>query len=168
MELYPVKLICHKNSRRRGIMLIECLVYLALFAVVLGFAYGAWDRCVANSKRLNQNVDDVVRALQAGERWRDDVRAAKSVEISGESLRLAQSNSVIEYVFDGQSVLRREKADAPLVKFLPRVKLSRMEADARSQVRAWSWIVELSVKPGADRFHPLFSFEAVPAGSQTP
>jgi Flp pilus assembly protein TadB len=148
-------------------LLMECLVYMALLAVVLDLAYAAYYRCAENSQRLNQNVDDVVRALQAGEHWRDDIRAAMSITPSADSLRLVQSNATVEYVFDGNAVWRRPMAGAPLARFLPAVKSSRMESDARRLVTAWSWKVELLSRGAPERFRPFFTFEAVPSGTPT-
>lgn len=156
------------NPRRRhageeGMLLIECLVYIALLFIVLNLAFAAWYRCSENSKRLNRNVDDVVLALQAGERWRDDIRAAMSITASGGSLELAQSNATVSYVFEGDAVLRRAKSGTPLVRFLSGIKSSQMRKDARSEVAAWNWQVQLAPR-GAEHFAPFFAFEAVAQG----
>jgi hypothetical protein len=148
-------------------LLIECLVYLALLVIFLNLAYATYDRCAGNSKRLGQNVDDLVRALQAGERWRDDIRAALKVTSSVDSLRLVQSNTTVDYVFEGNAVWRRAKAGDPLARFLPAVKSSRMETDARREVTAWSWKVELLTRGPPERYRPFFAFEAVPSSPQT-
>jgi len=148
-------------------LLIESLTYMTLLVVVLGLAYGAYYRCAENSKRLNNNVDDVVRALQAGERWRDDIRAATAIEPAEDSLRLVQSNATVDYMFDGNAVWRRANAGAPLARFLPAVKSSRMEPDARREVTAWSWKVELVTLAEPERFRPFFTFEAVPSAVHT-
>jgi type II secretory pathway component PulJ len=162
------KIIRRRNPvREQGMLLMECLVYMALLVVVLNLAVAAYNRCAENSKRLNQNVDDVVRALQAGERWRDDIRAAMAIDSSEDSLRLVQSNATVDYMFDGHAVWRRANAGAPLARFLPAVKWSRMEKDARREVTAWSWRVELLTRGAPERYRPFFTFEAVPSGPQT-
>jgi hypothetical protein len=89
--------------------LIECVVYMALLFVVLELAYAAYYRCEESSKHLGQNVDDVVRALQAGERWRDDIRAATAITSSGDSLQLVQTNGTIDYVVKENTVWRRAR-----------------------------------------------------------
>jgi Tfp pilus assembly protein PilE len=156
-------MIRRPNARReQGMLLIECLVYMALFVVVLNLAFAAYNRSVENSKRLNQNVDDVVRALQAGERWREDIRAAMAIDSSEDSLRLVQSNATVDYMFDCHAIWRRANAGAPMARFLPAVKSSRMERDARREVTAWSWKVELLTRGAPPRYRPFFTFEAVP------
>jgi hypothetical protein len=148
-------------------LLTECLVYMALLVVVLGLAYEAYYRCEENSKRLNQNVDDIVRVLQAGELWREDIRTAQAVTASEASLRLAQSNATVEYVFEGNAVWRRAGGQVAPARFLPGVKASRMEKDERRHVTAWRWEVELASREKAPRYRPFFTFEAVPGGGGT-
>ena len=148
-------------------LLMECLVYMALLVVVLGLAFEAYYRCEENSKRLNQNVDDIVRVLQAGERWREDIRTAQAVTAAEDSLRLAQSNATVDYVFERNAVWRRAGAQGPLAPFLRGVKSSRMERDERRRVTAWRWEVELASREKAPRYRPFFTFEAAPAGGGT-
>jgi hypothetical protein len=156
----------YKTDTRAGMLLIECLVYIALLAVVLGLAYAAYYRCEDNSKRLGRSVDDVLRALQAGERWRDDVRAATNVILAENALRLVQTNATVDYVFGGDAIWRWAGNGAPPALFLAGLKSSRMEPDARREVAAWRWEVELARGRGAPaRFHPFFTFEAVPPGA---
>src|SRR5208282_6578610 len=148
-----VKTFSRPEPRRQsGMLLMECLVYMFLLVIILGLAYEAYYRCADNSKRLNQNVDDIVRALQAGESWRDDIRAALEVTPAADSLRLVQSNATVDYVFDQNAVWRRAGKGAPLARFLPAVKASRMEKDERHHVTAWRWVVELSTREKSPRF----------------
>ena len=165
-----MKLIYHKvrgrdSQRERGMLLIECLVYIALLLVVLNLAYAAYNRCADNSKRLSKNVDDVVRVLQAGELWRDDIRAATNIAAANDALHLTQRTAAIDYVFADGAVWRRAGADGPLTRFLPAVKSSHMEKDARREVAAWRWNVELLTRGAPGKFRPLFTFEAVPPGA---
>ncbi|MGA2747276.1 MAG: hypothetical protein ABSG59_00760 [Verrucomicrobiota bacterium] len=156
----------HKRTRRQrregeeGWLLLECLVYIAMLAVILNLAYAAYNRCSDNARHLNRSVDDIVRTLQAGERWRADVRAATAVSPADDSLRLIQSNGTIEYSFAGGAVWRRAGPDGRLVRFLPDVKVSRMEPDARAEARAWRWEIELRTAEKTPKVRPLFSFEA--------
>ena len=57
-------------------MLMECLVYIAVFAILLGGGTAAFYFCWDHSKALIYATDDIASALHAGERWRADVRAA--------------------------------------------------------------------------------------------
>ena len=62
----------------RGYSLIECLVYIAVLAVVLNLSFVAYYRYDQHTHSLRRNADDITRALRAGERWREDVRTASA------------------------------------------------------------------------------------------
>ena len=156
---------------RRGYLLVEVMVYIAVIVAVLGVAYAAMYRCIDSSIALRRNADDITSALQAGERWRADVRAATgSVRVedsaAGQLLYLEGAGKTVVYHFATNSVARR-LGEGPWVRLLPHVKASTMSADSRQQVTAWRWELELqtratgSVRPG--RIRPLFTFFAVPA-----
>ena len=66
-------------SRARGasgVLLIECLVYVFVFAILLGGATTVFYFCWDHSRAVIFTTDDIASALRAGERWRADVRAA--------------------------------------------------------------------------------------------
>ncbi len=155
------------SSNQSGVALLDCLVYLSLLMIVLGLAYAGFYAVFENTMRLNRNAADIVRALQAGDQWREDVRRAsgapKLLELQGQTaLHIPQTNGDLVYFFKTNTVLRKAGAAAPVL-FLPQVKDSRMEIDQRRHVASWRWEVELQ-KPGTtSRLKPLFTFQAVPA-----
>jgi len=53
---------------KRGIALVECLVYFAVTSMIIGLALEAFFRCQTNSRDLDRNVNDIARVLRAGER----------------------------------------------------------------------------------------------------
>src|SRR5580765_2729022 len=71
-----MRLLGRSKSRSNGFLLIDCLVYIGLLAVLLGLAFIAFYRVSDYSRHLSQNAADISRALYAGERWRKDVRTA--------------------------------------------------------------------------------------------
>lgn len=150
-----------------GYMIIECLVYCVVLLILLAVAYSAFYRCTANSVALRRNTDDIASALQAGERWRADVRAATS-EIRSESLgdetvlHLPTARGEIVYTFTTNAVLRGFGGN-PGTCLLPSVAASVMQPETRDGVTAWRW--ELALKPRSKkpvRVQPLFTFLAVP------
>ena len=158
------------KTQPRGYLLIEALVYIGVVAALLGVAYAASYRCIDRSIALRRNADDITSALHAGERWRDDVRAAASqVRLenteAGQLLYLDGPSRAVVYSFSTNTVSRR-LGTGPWVRLLPNVKSSIMTADQRARVTAWRWELELqprqsgSVKPS--RVRPLFTFIAVP------
>lgn len=162
-----MKIAASRNRSRRGILLIECLVYMGALFAVLGVAYsvcfGFWD----NALGLRRNADDIASALRAGERWRDDVRSASAplrVEDStgGTVLHIPHKTGEILYRFSETSISRRGNETGPWIPMLARVKSSLMREDKRRQVTAWRWEIELMARHKSVRLHPLFTFEAVP------
>ena len=156
------------NSPRSGILLVECLVYIAVFVVVMGVAYGAFYRCLVNARNLRRNAEDIERVLQAGERWRADIRATHGrpwqENRPGEQiLHLPQAANEITYVSQREILWRRAPGRTPEV-VLTGIRQSKMIADTRTQVAAWRWEVELKAAQKVVRLRPLFSFEAVPVG----
>lgn len=156
-------------SRRGGFSLIEVLVYMGLFFLITGCATVAFTQFWDESHALRRDTEDIVRALDAGDRWRADLRSASgkaevSVTNGDEVLRIPSARGDIFYEFsNGQ--LHRQGGGGPRVVLLPNVKSSRMEADARSGIPAWRWELELKTSKRTAQVRPLFTFEAVPGGA---
>ncbi len=151
---------------RRGVLLMECLVYMAVSVVLLGIATMALYEGLDNMKALRSNADDIARALQAGELWREDVRSATGpihLAGNGETIEIPNPSGNIFYRFADARVSRRTGLDTAWRVVLPRVQRSQMAADARQGVTAWRWELELKTSRRAHiRVHPLFTFFAVP------
>ena len=164
---------CFRSQRAQAFSLVELLVYLALFAVVAGLGIAAFFHCRDSAESLRRTSDDIVLTLQAGERWREDVRGAVAplqfVEADGEQqVIIPQKTNQIAYRFSKQAVWRRADTNAIWVPLLPKVKQSRMERDARQHVTAWRWEVELKTRRPESRLRPFFTFEAVALGGTQP
>ena len=148
-------------------MLVECLVYCALVCVIFGLAYGTYFRAQDGSRALQRNAIDISRALDAGERWREDIRLAHIVSVSGDSLKLTQPSGVVEYTFSRGAIWRRA-GSGPTVRLLSGVMDSYMQPDPRSQVKAWKWELELVSQKKKAKVTPLFTFLAVPKTTDKP
>ena len=159
----------------RAFLLIDCLVYVALLFLLLALAFAAYYQAFDNSKRLHRSAADIARAVNAGERWRADVRAVTSpprLEQAGAEtvLRLPRAQGDVLYTFRDGAVFRRDagRPKSGWMPFLPEVKSSRMSPDSRQQVTAWRWELELASAKKAPRVKPLFTFEAVPTTDRKP
>jgi Tfp pilus assembly protein FimT len=148
-----------------GILLVECMVYIAVFALLLGIGtlafYSFWD----HSKALLHSTDDIESALHAGERWRADVRSATgqiSLESTpaGELLRIPHGDDEVLYDFRNGTVQRRKSSSNASELLFATVKTSQMVKDGRDAGRAWRW--ELELLPRHKEMHvPLqFTFDA--------
>jgi Tfp pilus assembly protein FimT len=110
MKLQP-NLSC---VRIAGVSLIECLVYIAVFGILLGLGTGAFFFCWDHTRAVLYATNDIESALRAGERWRADVRAATG-EISvkttstGQIVTIPEGTKEIFYRF-ASGELRRQVA----------------------------------------------------------
>lgn len=158
---------CVLTFCNQGVMLIECLLYIGMFFVILGVAFGVFYACWDSAKALRRNTDQIAATLRTGERWRQDVRSATAslrVEDSTEGtiLRIPEKSGQIEWRFSEGALWRRANGNEEWMRKLDGVKSSRMENDHREKVNAWRWEVELTTRRKGARVVPLFTFEAVP------
>jgi hypothetical protein len=154
-----------KMRRAAGIMLTECLVYLAVFAILSSIGMAAFYFCWDHTKAVIFATEDVSSALRAGERWRADVRGATgkiSVETTatGELVRIPETEKEIVYRFESGEVRREIPALKNSQLLLPKVKTSQMKADARGTVSAWRWELELTPRRKETQLPLLFTFAA--------
>jgi Tfp pilus assembly protein FimT len=152
--------------RQTGIMLMQCLVYMSVFAILLGIGTAAFYFCWDHTRAVISATDDIASALHAGERWRADVRSATgtiSVEAmaAGETVRIPKANGgEIRYRFENGE-LRREMSDGQVSwRLLSKVKASEMKTELRSGVTAWRWELELTPRRKEGALPLRFTFEA--------
>ena len=154
-----------------GVLLVECVVYIGLFAIVLGMALASFFLCWDNSKAFLYATDDIGAALRAGERWRADVRSATgkiTVETTsqGALLRIPHGKNTILYRF-GANEIRRQLASSNFSEsLLTTVQASQMVSERRGPVNAWRWELGLKVRPKEAHLPLSFTFEA--AAGTTP
>ena len=175
-----MKFISKSQTSRTGnsqaYLLMETLVYIGLLFVVAGLGYAVVYRCIEQSVLLRRSTEDMARALDAGERWRADVRAASAgISLDGgqtnQLLHLKSSRGEVTYRFAAGAVERRVSSGS-WISMLSNVKASAMVSDTRANANAWRWELELqprkraSAQPG--RVRPLFTFIAVPQPGTNP
>ena len=145
---------------QRGYSLIEMLVYIAVLAVVLNLSFAAYYRYDLYTRNLRRNADDIVRAMRAGERWRDDVRMATAPPHAIDNgVAIPRLSGEIDYVFSDGTVWRQVAGVRTIA--LKQVKTSSMSADPRQHVDAWRWELELTSPKKLVLVRPLFTFTAV-------
>jgi hypothetical protein len=154
--------------RQAGVLLVECLVYIAVFGVLLGGGMAAFYFCWDHTKALTYATNDITAALRAGERWREDVRSTTG-EISiattatGEVLRIPETKNEVVYRFESGEVRRENPALHQSLLLLPKVKNSQMTAEPRGSVSAWRWELQLMERRKETHLPLLFTFEAARA-----
>jgi len=162
MKLHPA---ISRTRHRAGMLLLECLVYIAVFAILLGGATTAFYFCWDHSDALIYATDDIASALRAGERWRADLRAATgkiTVETTaiGEVVQIPEGAKKITYRFESGEVRRQASASGNPQLLLANVKTSQMQMDSRGAVSAWRWELELLQRRKGTFLPLLFTFEA--------
>jgi hypothetical protein len=157
-----------KSRQVAGILLVECVTYLAVFTILTAVGMGAFYLCWDDSKAVVDSTDDIGAALRAGERWRADVRSASgkiTVEDSatGELVRIPASGREIVYRFESGQLRREISAGQNPQLLLATVNTSLMSEETRNGVTAWRWELDLRVRRPETHLPLLFTFEAVQA-----
>ena len=155
----------------RGILLIECLIYIGTFTVIMLVAMQMFYQSRENSDRLRRHSDSITRALHAGEVWREEIRsAAASPHIvshpSQTWLAIPQATNVVLYTHFKDAIWKQSHEGARWILVLAGVTGSRMESDARKHVIAWRWDLELVIKGKRKKTRPTFTFLSVPSSGQ--
>jgi hypothetical protein len=154
-----------------GYLLLECMFYIAVFAIVTGLALTTFFLCWDNSKALRYTADDIASALRAGERWRADIRSATGIitiehTTTGELLRIPCGTNEVLYRFAADKIHRQSASSGFAGSMLTAVETSQMVMDRRGPVSAWRWELELKPHRGITHVPLQFSFEA--AAKTTP
>jgi hypothetical protein len=149
-----------------GMLLIQCLVYIAVFAILLGLGTAAFYFCWNHSEALITSTNDIEAALHMGERWRADVRSATgkiTVETTskGEVIQIPEGEKEVVYRYADGELCRQAGPSAFPEVLLPKVKTSEMREDLRGSVIAWQWSVELLQHRKETHLPLWFTFEAV-------
>ena len=155
--------------RRRGFLVVEALMYMALLLMFSTLAYQVYHRAKQQSADIHRQSRQISLAMRAGERWRADVRQATvapewipSAWHKAVVMRLTTPTGNIDYFFEGSRVWRKA-GDAPKEKILFNVKSSEMVDDPHGAIPAVRWELELKTQGGRRaRTRPLFTFLAVP------
>ena len=121
-----------RGRRRAGILLTECLVYIAVFSILLGIGTAAFYFCWDHTRAVIYDTEDIAAALRTGELWRADVRTATgkiSVEVTatGEVVRIPEAGKQIAYRFEAGELRRETSLPGNSRLLLPKVKMSENE-----------------------------------------
>jgi hypothetical protein len=149
-----------------GILLIECLVYLGVFAILMGLGMAAFYVCSNHAHAVISATDNIASTLRAGERWRADIRAATGAIHVGtrsesETVRIPVGGKTIDYRFNSGEVFRRVASSGISQLLLPKVEWSRMTMQQRGGITAWRWELQLKQSRNHTRMPLVFTFEAV-------
>jgi hypothetical protein len=151
---------------------MDCLMFIALLALILSLSFAAFYRALENSRNLSRNAADIARTLNAGDRWREDVRSTTgpprlSNDGAAVMLQLPQATGEVRYVYREGAVFRQATPLTNWLAVLASVRSSQMIEQRRQRITSWRWEVELQGRQPVARVKPLFSFQAVPRNQTT-
>ena len=162
-----MKLSANISAARRhsGVMLIECLVYIAVFGLLLGMGTAAFYFCWDHTRAVIFTSTEIESTLRAGELWRADVRTATgkiSVETSPIEgiVRIPEGEKEVVYRFNDGELRREIPSQNQSRLLLAKVKSSEMKSASRAGVTAWRWEVELTPRRKEAHLPLLFTFAA--------
>ena len=161
-----MKVILHKSRHSAGILLIECVTYIAIFAILTGIGMAAFYLCWDQSKAVVYATDDIGAALRAGERWRADIRNA-SGPVSAEKtdtterITIPTGSNTIVYRFESGEVRREILASQHSDLLLAKVNSSHMNKETRAGITAWNWDLDVAMRRPETQLPLLFTFKAV-------
>lgn len=160
---------------RRGLMLLECLVYLSLWLLVVGLGFRFFYQAYTQSKHLARNADDIARVLKAGEMWRQDVRHSSTVPRwesregeTGRDFVLGAGDGWVAYRCTATNVLRRTSIDPGWRELFGGVETCEFHRDERGPVVSWRWELELKPRVRPASIRPRFTFQTVSARMDQP
>ena len=161
-----------QTERQRGMMLVECLIYLAISSILVGLGIALYLRCLDSATNLERNADDIAGALSVGERWRKDLREATAEprlsSTNSPELVIPQTNGSVVYRFADGTIWRHQPLEYGWSRLLDRVASATWNAESRTHVTAWHLDIELKTRKRHARVRPLFSFIGVAANEKQP
>jgi hypothetical protein len=161
-----------RTTNDRGMLLVDCLIYLAVTALLVGLGVALYLRCLDAASGLSRNADDIAEATALGERWREDLRLAVAPpfhdETGGSSLVIPQAVGETVYRFGYDSVWRKAADSREWARLLDRVVRAEWNPEVREHVVAWHLDLEMKSKKRNARVRPLFSFIGVAGATTAP
>ncbi|HAM71230.1 MAG TPA: hypothetical protein DCM86_06270 [Verrucomicrobiales bacterium] len=166
-----------RGLRAAGFSLLECVVYISVLMIILVLGMEAYYRTDKAARAVAGNASDILGVVNAGERWRRDVRRATApvrVESTPDGFlcRIPQPDGEVEYSRRGEGVWRRAPGGKSPELVVTRVVDSRVIEEPRNPVPALRWELELRPQGAGGKLRPLFSFlvpvPAVPGSRSAP
>ncbi len=145
--------------KRDGFTLAEMMAYIGVLAIIMCVAWVFYYAMARQSHSARSNVEDIIRVVHAGEKWRADVRSATAPpRLVNGVLHVPREGGETLYRFAAGQV-ERKKPGGEWEAFLLRVAASSMLADAGRHVTSWRWEIELATRVRRP-LRPLFTFRA--------
>lgn len=171
-RLGPARSNTPPGPASRGIMLLECLVYLSVVMLLVGLAmaafYAGWD----SHRHLQKACHDIEQVLRAGNHWRAEVRSSVGPprlenDDAGQRMVLALPSGTVEYRFATNGVFRRDGGRTNWTRWMGSLAATSLVPESRERVMTWRWELELARRGRDKKIVPLFTFLAVQPRNDT-
>lgn len=161
-----------RTRHQHGMMLVECLIYLAISSILVSLGIALYLRCLDSATNFGRNADDIAGALSVGERWRADLREANAApQVSGvesPEFIIPQAKGNVVYRFANGMIWRRQASETGWSHLLERVASATWNSESRTHVTAWHLDIEMKTRKPHVRVRPLFSFIGVAGNRKQP
>lgn len=151
-----------RRHGERGLMLLEMLVYIAVFAVILTLAWTSFARVFTVTTGFRRAGDRVAALTRGGERWREDMRRAVVLETNGtSSLRLKLTGGEMVYAIEEGRLIRTDPTTGQkdvLAEGLAGAEFIREPAEG---IAAWRLQARIQSRQKQERVLADFRFFAV-------
>ena len=156
-----------RRRRTAGLMLIQVLVYLAATALILSLASVAIFDALGRVRRDLELAQRAGLLLDAGERWRDDVRASSGnvvVETTeqGSVCRMGAGTNTVLWTLSRGELSRAAGEGAPSKVWARGVAEAVFLCEERGEVRPWRMDATLAKVRKTERHPVAFTFRSVP------
>lgn len=157
------------KRQARGASLVEMLMYMSCLLVLMSLVSVAIGRLWSAERALHERANELIRVVNAGERWREDVRRSgvspRAIEANGnEGLLLELDGSRQVYLLEAGELHRTANGEKEVL--VRNVVSSRMLREQREGLVYWRW--ELGVRLGRNATKTqAFTFMAVPGKQAT-
>jgi len=157
--------LLRRPTNRRGISLVEMLVYIACLTIFLSVISMAMWRLWTSHALLNERANGLMKILNSGELLRDDVRRSESVpllqQISGyEGILLERNGRKFDYrIVDGE-LHRVENGQVEIL--AKNIVSSKIVEERRNELVYLRWEVEVRLTRASGKTQ-AFTFMAVPS-----
>ncbi len=149
-----------KKHTKKYFMLIEALVYIAVLAMLLALSYQVFYKSLTGTRLLGRAGDDIVKVSQIGDKWRDEIRGAESVNYKDGILSISKKDGEAFYSMKDGTLQYRVK-DGKWRTLYDRIVKCEFSEPPQDGFTAWEMLVELKSDRKKAKVRPLFSFTAV-------
>lgn len=163
----------HRRSCRRGLLLIQLIVYMACASLVVTLSVVAFWNAFTAVRAHMRTAENASLLLRAGELWREDIRASNgriSVETAGQGIqcRIAGPKEAVVWAWSGDQFIRSVEARFGTNVWARGLAGVQFVREERGAVVAWRLDAVMAGTRKSERHPVAFTFRSVPTTKEAP